>query len=448
MVRLVRVLGRLALAAATLGLALGLVAGSRGAGPTVVVLPATGTVDSVMAGYIEEGIRKAAEDGAAAVVIELNTPGGTLDATQKIVSALLEAPLPTVVWVAPSGGRAASAGTFITLAGHVALMAPGTNIGAASPVGSQGEDIAGTMGEKVRNDAVANIRAIADARGRNADWAETTVTEAASVPAAEAVAIGAVDGIAASIDDVITFIDGRTVTVQGTPWTIETTGATPVTLDMNPFQALLHLLSDANIAFLLFTLGSLGLVFELQNPNFVTGIIGIISIILAFIGFGSLPLNVGGLLLIIMAIVLLVLEVTVTSHGLLAVGAIVCFVLGASALYTAPGNPTAPAAEVAFPVLATAVIAMGLFAATIAVVAYRTRRMRPSPVLVGSLRVVGEAGTVARPLDPVGSVVAVGEEWTARAADRRTLQRGTKVRVVAQDGLTLVVEPAEIGSTD
>jgi membrane-bound serine protease (ClpP class) len=448
MVRLVRVLGRLALAAATLGLALGLVAGSRGAGPTVVVLPATGTVDSVMAGYIEEGIRKAAEDGAAAVVIELNTPGGTLDATQKIVSALLEAPLPTVVWVAPSGGRAASAGTFITLAGHVALMAPGTNIGAASPVGSQGEDIAGTMGEKVRNDAVANIRAIADARGRNADWAETTVTEAASVPAAEAVAIGAVDGIAASIDDVITFIDGRTVKVQGTPWTIETTGATPVTLDMNPFQALLHLLSDANIAFLLFTLGSLGLVFELQNPNFVTGIIGIISIILAFIGFGSLPLNVGGLLLIIMAIVLLVLEVTVTSHGLLAVGAIVCFVLGASALYTAPGNPTAPAAEVAFPVLATAVIAMGLFAATIAVVAYRTRRMRPSPVLVGSLRVVGEAGTVARPLDPVGSVVAVGEEWTARAADRRTLQRGTKVRVVAQDGLTLVVEPAEIGSTD
>jgi membrane-bound serine protease (ClpP class) len=448
MARLVRLLGRLSLAAGTLGLALGIVAGVRGAAPTVVVLPTTGTVDSVMAGYIEEGVRKAAEDGAAAVVIELNTPGGTLDATQKIVSSLLEAPLPTVVWVAPSGGRAASAGTFITLAGHVALMAPGTNIGAASPVGSQGEDIPGTMGEKVRNDAVANIRSIAEARGRNADWAETTVTKAASVPAAEAVALGVVDGIAASIDDVITFIDGRTVTVQGTSWTIETTGATPVTLDMNPFQALLHLLSDANIAFLLFTLGSLGLVFELQNPNFVTGIIGIISIILAFIGFGSLPLNVGGLLLIVLAIVLLVLEVTVTSHGLLAVGAIVCLVLGASALYTAPGNPTAPAAEVAFPVLATAVIAMGLFAVTIAVVAYRSRRMKQSPVLVGSLRVVGEAGTVARPLEPVGSVLAVGEEWTARTVDRRPLQRGAKVRVVAQDGLTLVVEPAETGSTD
>ncbi|MBP1704939.1 MAG: nfeD, partial [Chloroflexi bacterium] len=193
------------------------------------------------------------------------------------------------------------------------------------------------------------------------------------------------------------------------------------------------------------TLGSLGLVFELQNPNFVTGIIGIISIILAFIGFGSLPLNVGGLLLIVLAIVLLVLEVTVTSHGLLTVGAIVCFALGASALYTAPGTPTAPTAEVAFPILATAVIGMGVFAAMIALIAYRTRRMKSSPVLVGSLRVVGEAGVVARPLEPLGSVLAVGEEWTARTADRRTLTRGTKVRVVAQDGLTLVVEPLETG---
>ncbi|MCU0483798.1 MAG: ATP-dependent Clp protease proteolytic subunit [Chloroflexi bacterium] len=423
MITVVRVLSRLSLAAGTLGFALALVAGVRGAAPTVTVLPTTGVVDTVMAGYVEEGVRQAAADGAAAVVIELNTPGGTLDATQKIVSALLEAPLPTIVWVAPSGGRAASAGTFITLAGHVALMAPGTNIGAASPVGSQGEDIEGTMGDKVRNDAVANIRAIAEARGRNADWAERTVTEALSVSAVEAVDVGAVDGLAASIEEVLAFADGLEVTVQSQPWTIETTGAVPVTVEMNPFQALLHLLSEPNIAFLLFTLGSLGLVFELQNPNFVTGIIGVISIVLAFIGFGSLPLNVGGLLLIVLAIVLLVLEVTVTSHGLLTVGAIVCFALGASALYTAPGTPTAPTVEVAFPVLATAVVGMGAIAVLIAVVAYRTRRMKPSPVLVGSLR--------------------AGEEWTARTVDRRALPRGTKVRVVAQDGLTLVVEPAE-----
>ena len=445
MIRLVHVLSRLSLGVGVLGLALGVAAGARGAGPTVTVLPTTGVVDSVMAGYIEEGVARAAKDGAAAVVIQLNTPGGALDATQKIVSALLEAPLPTIVWVAPSGGRAASAGTFITLAAHVAVMAPGTNIGAASPVGAQGEDIEGTLGNKVRNDAVANIRAIAEARGRNADWAEKTVTEAVSVPASEAVEIGAVDGIAGSIDEVLALADGRTVTVKGQPWTIETTGAVPVTLDMNPFQALLHLLSDANIAFVLFTLGSMGLLFELQNPNWVTGIIGVISIILAFIGFGSLPLNVGGLLLIGLAAVLLVLEATVTSHGLLAIGAMICFVLGASALYTTPGTPTAPSVEVALPVIVTMAAVMGAFAVLIAVVAYRTRRMPSSPVLVGSLRVLGEPGTVARPLEPLGSVLAVGEEWTARTTDSRPLPRGARVRVIGQEGLILIVEPAEAG---
>ena len=420
-------------------------AGARGTGPTVTVLPTTGIVDSVMAGYIEEGIARASGDAAAAVVIELNTPGGALDSTQRIVSALLEAPLPTIVWVAPAGGRAASAGTFITLAAHVALMAPGTNIGAASPVGSQGEDIEGTLGNKVRNDAIANIRSIAEARGRNADWAEKTVSEALSAEATEAVKAGAVDGIAGSLKEVLAFADGRTVSVEGVPWTIETTGATPVTLDMNPFQAFIHLLSDPNIAFVLFTLGSMGLLFELQNPNWVTGITGVISIILAFIGFGSLPLNVGGLLLIGLAAVLLLLEVTVTSHGLLAVGAIVCFVLGASALYTAPGTPTGPSVEVAFPVLITMAAMLAAFAVLIAVVAYRTRRMPSSPVLVGSLRVVGEPGTVSRPLEPLGSVLAVGEEWTARALDRRHLERGARVRVVGQEGLTLIVEPAEPG---
>ncbi len=445
MIRLVRASSRLALAVGTLGFALGAVIGARAAGPIVVVLPTTGIVDSVMAGYVEEGVARAASDGAAAVVIELNTPGGALDATQKIVSALLEAPLPTIVWVAPSGGRAASAGTFITLAGNLALMAPGTNIGAASPVGAQGEDIPGTLGNKVRNDAVANIRAIAEARGRNADWAEKTVTEALSAPASDAVKAGAVDGIAGSLDEVLAFADGRTVTVKGKPWTIDTTGATPVTLDMNPFQAFIHLLSDPNIAFILFTLGSLGLVFELQNPNWVTGITGVISIILAFIGFGNLPLSVGGLLLIGLAAVLVLLEVTVTSHGLLAVGAMACFLLGASALYTAPGTPTGPSVEVAFPVLITMSVMLGGFAALIAVVAYRTRRMTSSPVLVGSLRVLGEPGTVARPLEPLGSVLAAGEEWTARAIDRRSLPRGAKVRVIGQEGLTLIVEPAEAG---
>lgn len=193
-------------------LGLFLVAGAtagRAAGRDVVVLPATGVVDSVLAGYLEDGIAGAARDGAAAVVIRLNTPGGSLDATQRITSALLEAPVPVIVWVSPAGGRAASAGTFITLAANLAFMAPGTNIGAASPVDSSGGDIPGTLGEKVRNDAIANITAIAQARGRNVEWAVATVRDAKSSPAAEAVAVGAVDGIAETLDGVLAAASGR-----------------------------------------------------------------------------------------------------------------------------------------------------------------------------------------------------------------------------------------------
>ena len=179
---------------------------------TVVTLPATGIVDSVLAGYLDSGIEQAHRDGAAAVVIQLNTPGGSLDATQRIVSSILEAPLPVIVWVSPSGARAASAGTFITLAGHVALMAPGTNIGAASPVGGSGEDIGGTLGQKVLNDAIASIRSISETRGRNADWAEETVRDARSSPASEALTEGAIDGIAGSIEEVLVAADGREVT--------------------------------------------------------------------------------------------------------------------------------------------------------------------------------------------------------------------------------------------
>ena len=416
-----------------------------GTGPTVVVLPATGVVDSVLAGYIAEGIAQADRDGAAAAVIQLNTPGGSLDATQRIVTSILDAPLPTIVWVAPAGARAASAGTFITLAGNVALMAPGTNIGAATPVGGQGEDIEGALGDKVRNDAIANIRSIAETRGRNVDWAEETVRDARSSPASEAVELGAVDGIAASIDDVIAFADGRVVDVRGAETTITTAGAEPVELPMNPAQALLHLLSDPNIAFILFTLGFYGLLFELQSPNFVTGILGALAIVLAFIGFGSLPLNVAGILLIGLAVVLFLLEFTVTSHGLLTIGGIVCFALGASALYTAPGTPTAPAIAVDPRIIVAITVLTAGYMVFILFVVVRWRRGIGAR-LGRSTGPVVPAGTVAEVragLAPVGVVYTSGEEWTARTADGEAVGVGTPVRVVRQDGLTLIVEPLE-----
>ncbi|HUP55274.1 MAG TPA: nodulation protein NfeD [Methylomirabilota bacterium] len=414
-------------------------------GRRVGVLTATGVVDNVMAGYLAEGVAQAGRDGAAAVVIQLNTPGGSLDATQRIVSTLLEAPLPTIVWVTPSGARAASAGTFITMASHVALMAPGTNIGAATPVGGQGEDIGGDLGQKVRNDAVASIRSISEIRGRNADWAEETVRDARSSAATEALDVGAIDGIAGSIDAVVAFADGRVVEVRGTPTTIATAGATPSELPMNPAQQLLHLLSDPNIAFILFTVGFYGLLFELQSPNFVTGILGALAIVLAFIGFGSLPLNVAGVLLIVLAIVLFLLEFTVTSHGMLTVGGIVCFAIGASALYTAPGTPTGPIIAVDPAIIATFTVLTGGYMAFILFVVVRWRRrmsgtlgMSTGPVLFS-----GALGEVRTSLLPLGVVYAAGEEWTARTEDGSPIAAGAAVRIKRRDGLTLIVEPAD-----
>jgi membrane-bound serine protease (ClpP class) len=429
-------------ACAVLGL-FGLLAGNLGAvgTPRVSVLPATGIVDNVFAGYLADGIARAARDGDAAVVIRLNTPGGDLQATNDIVGAMLEADIPTIVWVAPAGGRAASAGTFITLAANIALMAPGTNIGAASPVGSGGEDIPGTLGEKVKNDAIAKITSIAEVRHRNVDWAVSAVDKAVSAPASVAVQQHVVDGIAASLDEVIAFANGKQVDVNGKPLTLALAGATTRELAMNPFQSFLHLLSDPNIAALLFSVGSLGLLYELMNPNFVTGILGGLAVILAFVGFGSLPLNAAGLLLLILAVVLFALETTVTSHGLLAVGGLICFVLGASALYTEPGDPFAPVVQVAPQLVAVMTVTAGAFVFLIAYAAIRTRAMATTPGLVGARLATGTPAVVRRPLEPIGSVYAAGEEWTARTAGDQPLNRGTTVKVVGIDGLTVIVEP-------
>lgn len=426
-------------------LLLGMAGIARGASGDVVVLTATGVVDSVLAGYLEQGIDQAAASGAPAVVIKLNTPGGSLDATQRITSALLEAPLPTIVWVAPSGGRAASAGTFITLAGNLAYMAPGTNIGAASPVDSNGGDIPGTLGEKVRNDAIKNISSIAEARGRPVDWAVSTVDKAASYTASEAVAAGAVDGIAATIDEVLAQADGQVVSVNGVETTVATAGAETTDTAMNPFQGLLHLLSDPNVAFVLFTIGVYGLIFELQNPNFVTGILGALAIILAFIGFGSLPLNVAGLLLLGLGVILFALETQVVSHGLLTAGGIVCFLLGASALYTQPGDPLEPVVGVAPPVILVATISTAAVMGIIAIGAARSRRMRPPAGTVGVPVPAGTTGVVQAPLAPLGTVYLGGETWSARTVDQATLDRATPVRLVGFEGLTAIVEPLAPG---
>ena len=424
---------------------LSVLAADATADPHIDVLTATGTVDNVMATYIEEGVKAAAAGGASAVILQLNTPGGALDSTQRIVSSLLEAQVPTIVWVAPSGGRAASAGTFITLAGNLAYMAPGTNIGAASPVGPNGEDLTGTIGSKVKNDAIANIRSIAETRGRNVDWAVSTVESAVSSPASEAVSIGAVNGIARSLEEVRDKADGQTVDVAGQKVTLELTDVPFVDVGMNPFQQVIHLLSDPNIAFILLTLGFYGLLFELQSPNFVTGTLGAIALILAFIGFGSLPLNVAGLILIGLAVLLFILETTVTSHGLLTVGGLICFVLGAFTLYTAPGTPAAPEVAVAVPLIVAMAGVTAVFVLTVLITVARVRRRSLAFAgeygAGGTMRVPkGTAGIARTALEPRGVVYAAGEQWSARASGDTSIPLGQPVRVVGQKDLILIVE--------
>jgi membrane-bound serine protease (ClpP class) len=413
--------------------------------PRVAVLPTSGIVDAIMAGYLEDGIAKAQRDGASAVVITLDTPGGDLSQTRRIVKAILGAPLPVIVWVSPQGAHAASAGTFITLAGHVALMAPGTNIGAASPVTGSGEDIPETMERKVIEDTTALMRSITDARGRNAEWAESTVTDAEAATAVEALALGVIDGIASTMDEALQLSDGRMVSVAGEDVAVETAGAETYELAMNPLQSFLHLLSDPNIAFILITIGFYGLLYEVISPNFVTGILGAIAIILAFIGFGSLPLNIAGLLLIALGVVMFVLEFHVVSHGLLTVAGVVCFALGASALYTEPGTPTAPDIQVDPRLI---FVLTGLTAAYMAfvlliVVRWRRRQQRMGVASTALVLADGATGSVRSILAPTGVVYAAGEEWTARSNDERPLAPGTPVRVVGQEGLTLIVEPIE-----
>ncbi|MBA2719741.1 MAG: nodulation protein NfeD [Chloroflexi bacterium] len=421
------------------------VAPLRAAEPgAIVVLTASGEVDGLLADQLRDGIAAAAEASAAAVVIRLDTPGGSLAATQEIVGTLLDAPLPTIVWVAPAGGFAASAGTFITLAANLSFMAPGTRIGAASPIDSSGNDIPGTLGDKIRNDTIAFARSIAQERNRPADWAAATVSESRSSSAADAVALGVVDGMAATIQEVVAGASGRTVQVAGRAVTLNLAGAPIVDAVTNPLGGVIRLLSDPNVAFLLFTAGLLALLFEVQSPNLLTGIFGVVSITLAAVGFVNLPTDVTGLMLVAIGLILLALEPAIPSHGVLTVVGVGAFVLGGSALYS-QADRFGPSVQVALPLLAIAAVSAAGLGLLITATALRTRGMaNPADVQPGSAP-VGTVGQVRRPLEPIGSLYAAGEEWSARAADGRSLPRGATVRVVGSDGLTALVEPEPSG---
>jgi membrane-bound serine protease (ClpP class) len=440
---------RRALLAVSLALGIiGLAAPAAADSHEVARIELTGVIDQVNAAYGEEALRVAGEDGSAAALIVIDSPGGELTSMDRILKAILASDVPVIAWVAPEGARAGSAATFVTLAADVAAMAPNTNIGAASVVTSGGEDLPETLGEKITNDAVARIRSLADQHGRNADWAEDAVREAASISAADAVAMEppVADLMAADLDALFAGIDegeradGRAYDFNGEPLP-PLSGATIRELEMNPGQEFLHLLSDPNIAFLLFTIGFYGILAELFHPNFFSGILGAIAIVVALIGSNALPLNVGGLLLVLIGIGLLALEAVVASYGLLTVGGIVSLVLGAFALWTGV-EPGEFAIDVSVsPWIIGVVVVVGIVYAWVLVRALMQMRRTGGVANKPVAALVGGVATAQTLIAPRGIAYAGGESWSARSRGTE-IGAGTPLRVVGVEGLELIVEPA------
>jgi membrane-bound serine protease (ClpP class) len=418
-------------------------------GERVYVLRIDGAIDPNSGRYLERGLRLAGEQGAALVVLEIDTPGGLVSAMRGMIEDILASPVPVVTYVSPAGAQAASAGAFIAAAGHIAAMAPGTNIGASTPVSGSGEDLPETLSNKATNDAAALIRSVAEARGRNVAQYEAMVRNAASFTVTEAVAQDIVDLSAADLQDLLQQVNGRAVQVSaGQSLTLSTAGvrcAEPflgcAVVHKTPTERFLAIISDPNIAAILLTLGGLGLVMEFLNPGLLfPGIFGVILLALAFVALGNLPVNWAGVGLILFALVLFFLELQVSGVGVLGAGAVVSLLLGLLLLFSpfspAPPNISAPRIQVSWWLVG----AMGGLAAagvgTLAYLAWRGRR-EPPPTAISVL--VGMKGRVTRALDPVGEVYVAEQHWTAEEENRGEVMEGEQVEVVALDGLVAKV---------
>ncbi len=393
-----------------------------------------GDINPVSATFIERNIDKAAAEHYECLLIQMDTPGGLLESTKSIVKKMMSSSVPVVVYIAPAGSGAVSAGVFITLAAHVAVMAPGTNIGAAHPVsvGSGQADTSAVMSHKVTNWASAWIRGIAEKRGRNADWAEKAVRESVAINEAEALQKNIIDGICSTQDSLLLWLNGRTVLLEDRSRTLHTDGAAVVVEEMNWRHRLLYKISNPTIAYILMMLGFYGLFFELSNPGaLVPGVVGGIFIILAFFALQTLPLRAAGLALILFAVILFVLEVKVTSYGVLSIGGVIAMFLGSIMLFEeAPGFPVKVDWRVAL-TLTLATAAFFIFALGMAV---KARLSKPT---TGHEGLIGEIGVALSNIQERGNVKVHGEIWTAYS-DEAT-RREEPIQVVAVEGMILKV---------
>ena len=413
-----------------------------------LVAEVDGAINPVTQRFISRVIGKGEKDGAEVVIIKLDTPGGFLSSTRKIVEELLSDRVPTAVYVYPSGARAASAGTFITAAANFAVMAPGTNIGAAAPVAGGGEDIPETLKSKVVQDTLALMRSIAEVRGRNSEALEDTVTEPTprAYDTKQAIALDVVDFEAVDIADLLRQIHGTTVETASGPRTLNTQDLALREINMSFVEKFLFFLADPNVSFLLLSLGGLGLVVELWSPGLLfPGVIGVILLILAFVSLGNLPVNWAAVGFILLAGVLLVAEIYVSGFGILGIGAIVSFIFGGLLLFSSFGSPspTLPSVEVSRWLLGSIAGAFTLFGFWFFRTIVQARRAAQRGLEPPPSPLIGALGIVTTDLAPRGTVHVQDEVWTAVTEDDNLIKIGERVKVVKAEGTILTVARAE-----
>jgi membrane-bound serine protease (ClpP class) len=414
-------------------LLLSLPASSTAASELVYVGTYEGVINPVAAEYINHVLTEAQENTAAAVVIRLDTPGGLDTSMRLIIKDITSSPVPVIVYVSPSGGRAASAGVFILYSAHIAAMAPSTNVGAAHPVAMGGGEMDAVMKEKVENDAAAYIKSIAEKRGRNIKWAEDAVRKSLSVTEKEALGLKVIDLIADDVPSLLAAVDGRQVVTGAGKIVLHTKGAVLKELPMGWRLEALKALSDPNIAFLLMTLGTIGLLAELYNPGAILpGIVGAISLILAFYSLQTLPINYAGVLLIILGIVLFILEIKVMSYGLLSLGGLASLVFGALLLV----KTDAPFLRVSLSFIIPTAVVLGMVLMTLTWIALKTQRRH---AVTGTEAMVGTIVLAQTDVAPKGRVFVHGEIW--EAVSDEPIREGEEAKVKGISGLTLKVVP-------
>ncbi|MDE2966049.1 MAG: nodulation protein NfeD [Chloroflexota bacterium] len=403
-------------------------------------------IGPVSANFVSRALDRAERQDAAAWILIMDTPGGLISSTDDIVQRILAANIPVIVYVGPAGARAASAGTFITMAGHIAAMAPNTQIGAAHPISGSGDDIDGDLREKVTNDAAADIRGIAKHRGRNEEWAEDAVRKSVSITGDEAVELNVVDLVAANLNDLIAQVHGRSVLLgpDGDSVTLDIADAPIVETNYNFAESILDVIADPNIAFLFTSIGSLLLLIEAFSPGLVgPGVFGVIMLIFGFFALGPLDTNPAGIALLVLAIILLVAEVFVAGFGFLGIGGIIALILGGLLLI---GDASVDAEKVSIWALVVGAGLVGLVVFGLGtLVAVDRRRPKWSPRLTStdSSGIVGRTGIAHNALSPGGTVVVDAELWSARSAAGIEIAEGSSVKVVGMEGLTAIVESIE-----